>query len=91
MQVIIDNNLDFEVALYPYELVIYGETGQLCQNWMQYRLITKYLENITDEQPLVMMSGHPIGLYKSHKLSPRVITPTPLWLECSTPMIILTE
>ncbi len=43
-QVMIDNNLDFEVALYPYELVTYGETGQVCQNWMQYRLIKKYLE-----------------------------------------------
>ena len=44
MQVMIDNNLDFEVALYPYELVTYGETGQVCQNWMQYRLIKRYLE-----------------------------------------------
>ena len=58
----IDNNLDFDVALYPYELVTYGETGQVCQNWMQYRLIMKYLENITDEQTLVVESGSSIGI-----------------------------
>ncbi len=46
-QVMIDNNLDFDVALYPYELVTYGETGQVCQNWMQYRLIKAYLEVLT--------------------------------------------
>lgn len=74
LQVMIDNNLDFDVALYPYELVTYGETGQVCQNWMQYRLIKKYLEQLTDEQTLVMMSGHPLGLFRSHKLAPRVIT-----------------
>lgn len=72
-QVMIDNNLDFDVALYPYELVTYGETGQVCQNWMQYRLIKKYLEVMTDEQTLVVMSGHPLGLFRSHKLAPRVI------------------
>lgn len=72
-QVMIDNNLDHEVALYPYELVTYGETGQVCQNWMQYQLIKKYLEQLTDEQTLAVMSGHPLGLFKSHKLSPRVI------------------
>ncbi|BBE30248.1 urocanate hydratase [Tepiditoga spiralis] len=72
-QVMIDNNLDFDVALYPYELVTYGETGQVCQNWMQYRLIKKYLEVMTDEQTLVIESGHPLGLFKSHKLAPRVI------------------
>ena len=72
-QVMIDNNLDHEVALYPYELVTYGETGQVCQNWMQYQLIKKYLELLTDEQTLVVMSGHPLGLFKSHKSSPRVI------------------
>ena len=48
-QVMIDNNLDFDVALYPYELVTYGETGQVCQNWMQYRLLKKYLEELTEE------------------------------------------
>lgn len=72
-QVMIDNNLDHEVALYPYELVTYGETGQVCQNWMQYQLIKKYLEILTDEQTLVIMSGHPMGLFKSHKSSPRVV------------------
>ena len=73
IQVMIDNNLDFDVALYPYELTTYGETGQVCQNWMQYRLIKKYLENLTDEHTLVVMSGHPLGLFHSHTLAPRVI------------------
>lgn len=72
-QVMIDNNLDFETALYPYELVTYGETGSVMQNWMQYHLIKKYLEIMTDEQTLVVQSGHPLGLFKSHKLAPRVI------------------
>ena len=72
-QVQIDNNLDFEVALYPYELVTYGETGQVCQNWMQYRLFKKYLQAMTDEQTLVVESGHPLGLFKSKKTAPRVI------------------
>lgn len=73
LQVMIDNNLDFETALYPYELVTYGETGQVCQNWMQYRLIKKYLEELTDEQTLVVESGHPLGLFHSPKSAPRVI------------------
>ncbi len=72
-QVMIDNNLCFDVALYPYELVTYGETGQVCQNWLQYRLIKKYLENLTDEQTLVVESGHPLGLFPSRKDAPRVI------------------
>ena len=72
-QVMIDNNLCFDVALYPYELVTYGETGQVCQNWMQYRLIKQYLEIITQEQTLVVESGHPLGLFKSHPSAPRVI------------------
>ncbi len=72
-QVMIDNNLDFDVALYPYELVTYGETGQVCQNWMQYRLIKKYLEVITDQQTLVVESGHPLGLFRSKPNAPRVI------------------
>ena len=72
-QVMIDNNLDFDVALYPYELVTYGETGQVFQNWMQYNLTIKYLEELTDEQTLVIESGHPLGLFKSSKTSPRVI------------------
>ncbi len=72
-QVMIENNLDFDVALYPYELVTYGETGQVCQNWMQYRLIKKYLEVMTNEQTLVVMSGHPLGLFHSHPTAPRCI------------------
>ena len=60
MMVMIDNNLDPRVALYPYELVTYGETGQVCQNWMQYQLIKKYLEVMTDEETLTVMSGHPL-------------------------------
>jgi urocanate hydratase len=72
-QVMIDNNLDFDVALYPYELVTYGETGQVCQNWMQYRLIKRYLEELTREQTLVVMSGHPLGLFRSGPEAPRVI------------------
>lgn len=72
-QVMIDNNLDFDVALYPYELVTYGETGKVCQNWMQYRLIKKYLEVLTQDQTLVIMSGHPLGLFASKPDSPRVI------------------
>ena len=74
IQVMIDNNLDFDIALYPYELVTYGETGQVCQNWMQYQLIMKYLENMTAEQTLVMASGHPLGLFPSRKEAPRVIS-----------------
>ena len=72
-QVMIDNNLDFDVALYPYELVTYGETGQVCQNWMQYRLIKKYLEILDEDFTLVLESGHPLGLFKSHPLAPRVM------------------
>ena len=72
-QVMIDNNLDFDISLYPYELVTYGETGQVCQNWMQYRLLKKYLEVMTDKQTLVVESGHPVGLFKSRPESPRVI------------------
>ena len=72
-QVMIDNNLDFDIALYPYELVTYGETGQVCQNWMQYQLIKKYLEVMTNDQTLVIESGHPCGLFKSHPLAPRAI------------------
>lgn len=72
-QVMIDNNLDFEIALYPYELVTYGETGQPCQNWLQYCLIKKYLEQLTDQQTLVIESGHPLGLFPSKPDAPRVI------------------
>ena len=73
LQLMIDNNLDFEVALYPYELTTYGETGQVCQNWMQYHLIRYYLEELTRHETLVVMSGHPLGLFPSHPTSSRVI------------------
>ena len=73
VQVMIDNNLDFDVALYPYELVTYGETGAVCQNWMQYQLIKRYLESLTDHQTLVMQSGHPLGLFASASDNPRII------------------
>jgi len=69
----IDNNLCFDIALYPYELVTYGETGQVCQNWMQYRLIKQYLEVLTQDQTLVIESGHPLGLFRSKPDAPRVI------------------
>ena len=72
-QVMIDNNLCFDIALYPYELVTYGETGQVCQNWMQYRLIKKYLEELTDEQSAgrhVRPSSGPVPLPQD---APRVI------------------
>ncbi|MCL1868148.1 MAG: urocanate hydratase [Paludibacter sp.] len=72
-QVMIDNNLCFDIALYPYELVTYGETGQVCQNWLQYCLIKKYLEEMTNCQTLVVESGHPLGLFKSRPDAPRVI------------------
>lgn len=80
LQVMIDNNLDFDIALYPYELVTYGETGQVCQNWMQYRLIKRYLEELTDDTTLVLYSGHPVGLFKSHAGAPRVITTNALMI-----------
>ena len=73
MQVMIDNNLDFAVALYPYELVTYGESGQVCQNWMQYLLIKRYLEIMDQNQTLVVSSGHPVGLFPSKPDAPRAI------------------
>ncbi len=72
-QVMIDNNLNAEVALYPYELVTYGETGSVCQNWLQYRLIMQYLQVLTQNQTLVIESGHPLGLFPSRPDAPRVI------------------
>ena len=74
IQVMIDNNLDFDIALYPYELVTYGETGQVCQNWMQYQLIKKYLAIMKEDQTLIVMSGHPLGLFPTHRNAPRVIS-----------------
>jgi urocanate hydratase len=72
-QLMMDNNLDVDVALYPYELVTYGETGSVCQNWMQYRLIKKYLQALTEDQTLVVQSGHPLGLFRSCPDAPRAI------------------
>ena len=72
-QVMIDNNLDFDIALYPYELVTYGETGQVFQNWMQYLVVKEYLKVLTQDQTLVLQSGHPVGLFKSKPDAPRVI------------------
>lgn len=72
-QVMIDNNLDFNVALYPYELITYGETGAVCQNWMQYRLIMQYLELLDENKTLHILSGHPLGLFHSKADAPRVI------------------
>lgn len=72
-QVMIDNNLDFDIALYPYELVTYGETGRVLQNWMQYHLVTEYLKQMNDQQTLVLLSGHPLGLFRSSKEAPRVM------------------
>jgi urocanate hydratase len=74
LQVMIDNNLDFDVALYPYELVTYGESGQVFQNWMQYRLVKKYLEEMKENQTLIIASGHPVGLFPSSEMAPRVIS-----------------
>jgi len=74
IQLMMDNNIDFEVALYPYELVTYGESGQVCQNWMQFQLIKTYLEIMTEEQTLVVSSGHPVGLFPSKRNAPRVIS-----------------
>jgi urocanate hydratase len=72
IRVMIDNNLDFETALYPYELVTYGETGQVCQNWMQYRLLCLYLDRMKADETLVVSSGHPLGLFPSRRNAPRV-------------------
>ncbi len=72
-QVMIDNNLDFEVSLYPYELVTYGETGRVFQNWMQYLLAKEYLKVLKTNQTLVIASGHPMGLFHSNENAPRVI------------------
>ncbi|MFW5894339.1 MAG: urocanate hydratase [Bacillota bacterium] len=71
-QVMIDNNLDHDVALYPYELVTYGETGQVFQNWMQYQLVMRYLKIMQSDETLVIASGHPLGLFKSFNHAPRV-------------------
>ncbi len=73
IMLMIQNNLDPRVAQHPHELIIYGGNGAIFQNWAQYRLVMKYLSEMTDEQTLVMYSGHPLGLFPSHKNAPRVV------------------
>ncbi|KXK38033.1 MAG: urocanate hydratase [Bacteroidetes bacterium OLB9] len=73
IMLMIQNNLDPKVAKYPQELITYGGNGAVFQNWAQYRLTMKYLSEMTDKQTLVLYSGHPLGLFPSHKKAPRVI------------------
>ncbi|RLD25399.1 MAG: urocanate hydratase [Bacteroidetes bacterium] len=73
IMLMIQNNLDHAVAQHPHELITYGGNGAVFQNWAQYRLVMQYLSEITDEQTLVMYSGHPLGLFPSHKDAPRVV------------------
>ena len=73
IMLMIQNNLDYAVAQHPHELITYGGNGAVFQNWIQYRLAMKYLAEMTEEQTLVMYSGHPMGLYPSHKDAPRVV------------------
>lgn len=73
IMMMIQNNLDKAVAQHPHELITYGGNGAVFQNWAQYRLVMKYLSEMTDEQTLVMYSGHPLGLFPSHKNAPRVV------------------
>jgi urocanate hydratase len=73
IMLMIQNNLDYAVAQHPHELITYGGNGAVFQNWIQYRLTMKYLAEMSDEQTLVMYSGHPMGLFPSHKEAPRVV------------------
>ncbi len=73
IMLMISNNLDYAVAQHPHELITYGGNGAVFQNWAQYRLTMKYLAEMLDEQTLVMYSGHPMGLFPSHKEAPRVV------------------
>ena len=73
IMLMIQNNLDYAVAQHPHELITYGGNGAVFQNWIQYRLTMKYLSEMTDDQTLVMYSGHPMGLFPSHKNAPRVV------------------
>ncbi|WP_424494142.1 urocanate hydratase [Salinimicrobium sp. GXAS 041] len=73
IMLMIQNNLDPKVAQHPHELITYGGNGAVFQNWAQYRLVMKYLAEMTEEQTLVMNSGHPLGLFPSHKDAPRVV------------------
>jgi len=73
IMLMIQNNLDFAIAQHPHELITYGGNGAVFQNWAQYLLCMQYLANMTDEQTLAMYSGHPMGLFPSHKDAPRVV------------------
>lgn len=73
IMLMIQNNLDYAVAQHPHELITYGGNGAVFSNWAQYRLTMKYLSEMTDEQTLVMYSGHPMGLFPSHKEAPKVV------------------
>ena len=73
IMLMIQNNLDYAVAQHPHELITYGGNGAVFQNWAQYRLTMKYLSEMNDAQTLVMYSGHPMGLFPSHKDAPRVV------------------
>lgn len=73
IMLMIQNNLDYAVAQHPHELITYGGNGAVFQNWAQYRLTMKYLAEMSDEQTLVVYSGHPLGLFPSHKDAPRVV------------------
>lgn len=73
IMLMIQNNLDPRVAQHPHELIVYGGNGAIFQNWAQYRLTMRYLSEMTDEQTLVMYSGHPLGLFPSHRNAPRVV------------------
>ena len=73
IMLMIQNNLDPDVAQFPHELITYGGNGSVFQNWAQYRLVMKYLSEMSDEQTLVMYSGHPLGLFPSHPDAPRVV------------------
>ena len=73
IMLMIQNNLDLKVAKHPHELITYGGNGAVFQNWAQYRLVMRYLSEMTDEQTLVLYSGHPLGLFPSHRDAPRVV------------------
>ncbi len=73
IQLMMDNNLDFDIALYPYELVTYGESGRVLQNWMQYHLVREYLKTLKKDETLVLMSGHPLGKFKSSENAPKLV------------------
>lgn len=73
IMLMLSNNLDYAVAQHPHELITYGGNGAVFQNWAQYRITMKYLSEMTDEQTLVLYSGHPMGLFPSHKGAPRVV------------------